>query len=334
MAQMTRMDRHKKEEQLVEHELPQKEKKPKKVKRKKRRGFFFYLFLILIIILLGSGIGYAKGYFSAKADQKNAPKQEIEFNGQPGSNGRTNVLILGSDSRGEDQGRADTIMVASYSTHDKTPKLMSIMRDTYVSIPMDNQEIQQNKINAAYAFGGAEKMRQTITNNFGIPIQYYAVVNFKSFPIIIDTLVPSGLSIDAEKTLDVEGTTIQQGPQKLNGNQALAYARFRKDEEGDFGRVRRQQQVMTAIMKDALKPTNLWRVPEVTGTALGYTDTNIPFTNLSKISASYLFSKHQPMEILTVPVKDSYVDSYYDHAGSVLEINAEQNKQAIQNFLQ
>ncbi|MGO2083165.1 LCP family protein [Vagococcus sp.] len=343
MTQMTRMDRHKqtKEAEKVETVEPRvsQNKKPlkppkNKKKKKKRKGILFYFLLLLFLLMVGSGIGYAKGFFSAKADKANQPQEVTDFKGQASQDGSINILLLGSDSRGADQGRADTIMIAHYNKKDKTPKLVSVMRDTYLPIPMGGQDnVEFNKVNAAYAYGGAERMRETLSYSFGIPIQYYAVVNFDTFPKFVDILSPGGIAINAEKTLDVEGTTIQKGEQKLNGHQALQYARFRKDEEGDFGRVRRQQQVMNALVKSAFNPKNVWRIPEVLGAVNGYTETNLPMTTAPSSALSYTFSKHRPLEILTVPVKGSYWDNYYDGAGSVLEIDQAVNKAAIDAFL-
>ena len=337
MTKMTRMDRHKPVEEPIKEpispqqepkkskkEMKQKNKRPKK--RKKR--WLKWLVLGLLVILVG---GYLKGIASAKFDKNNGANQDIVFNGESSGRGSYNVLLLGSDSRGEDQGRSDSIMIAHYSKKNKQPKLVSIMRDTYVAIPT-SEGIEYNKINAAYSYGGPELVRKTIKQTFGIPIDYYAVVNFDSFPKIIDTLAPGGLKIDAEKDLEVEGTVIKQGPQKMSGEEALQYARFRKDEEGDFGRVRRQQQVMTSLMKQGLNPLNAWRLPEAVGNVQGYTQTDLPFNFYGSVGTSYLFSRHKPLDILTVPVEGSWSDGYYEHAGSVLEIDEQMNAQGISRF--
>lgn len=344
MPGMSRMDKRRQEEQQksklteVQHEkqLPPQNHQPTNKqftskKRRKKKSWLFWLVTILVLLFGLSIAGFAKGYFTAKMDKDNKTFQMDAFNGTKSNDGSVNVLLLGSDSRGEDQGRSDSIMIAHYDRKNKQPKIVSIMRDTFVGIPIQNGT-EYNKINAAYSYGGPELVRQTIENNFGIPIQYYAVVNFDSFPKIIDTLAPGGLPIDAEKNLEVEGTIIKKGQQKLTGHEALQYARFRKDEEGDFGRVRRQQQVMTAITKQAMSPLHAWKLPETIGAVVGYTQADVPFTTYFGVGNSYLFSSHKPLEILTVPVEGSWQNGYYDYAGSVLEIDEEMNKQAIQKF--
>lgn len=349
MPKMTRMDRHRQAEKekqdkknqkhqstVEKHQpinnqetlpgKPPKQKRPKK-KRKKLRIFF----LVLLVLLILGIAGYFKGYMATKMDKKNLQPDVGNFLGEKSVDGSTNILLLGSDSRGEDQGRSDTIMIAHYDKRTKQPKIVSIMRDTFVAIPTQDG-VEYNKINAAYAYGGPEMVRKTIKETFGIPIQYYAIVNFESFPKIVDTLAPSGLKIDAEKDLEVEGTVIKKGTQKMSGEEALQYARFRKDEEGDFGRVRRQQQVMTALLSNSLNPLNSWRIPEALGNVRGYTQTDIPFSFYPSAGMSYLFSKHKPLEILTVPVEGTWSDGYYDYAGSVLEIDEAANTAAINNF--
>ncbi len=345
MANMTRMDRHRQAEQEKEREIkqrnsPKKEepnvsnsgsmnnKEPKKGKKKRKSKLFVFILLGILGICL---FGYLKGIASSKLDKNNKQADVENFLGEKSRDGSTNVLLLGSDSRGEDQGRSDSIMIAHYDKKNKQPKLVSIMRDTYVAIPQA-EGIEYNKINAAYSYGGPELVRKTIKQTFDIPIQYYAIVNFESFPKIVDTLAPGGLRINAEKDLEVEGTVIKKGEQKMNGTQALQYARFRKDEESDFGRVRRQQQVMTALLKQGLNPLNSWRLPETIGTVRGYTQTNIPFSFYPKTGTSYLFSKHKPLDILTVPVEGSWNEGYYEHSGSVLEIDEAVNGQAMKTF--
>ena len=81
------------------------------------------------------------------------------------------------------------------------PKLISFMRDTFVDIP----GVGPNKINAAYAYGGAELVRETLKQNFNLDTKYYAKVDFQSFEKIVDSMFPKGVKIDAEKSLNLDG---------------------------------------------------------------------------------------------------------------------------------
>ncbi|MFW7432278.1 hypothetical protein [Vagococcus carniphilus] len=128
MANMTRMDRHRQAELEKEqnkrknnksNEEPQlqngsqpNQKKPKKIKKKKKKSKIFFLIVIALIVL--SVVGYFKGVGSAKLDKNNKQADVGSFLGEKSQDGSTNVLLLGSDSRGEDQGRSDSIMIAHY----------------------------------------------------------------------------------------------------------------------------------------------------------------------------------------------------------------------------
>lgn len=148
-------------------------------KRKARKGRIFVTILVALLILVGvvAVIGYFQYQSSLKEAQNESKLKDYKFNGAKAVGDEINVLLIGSDSRGEDQGRSDSLMIAHYNTKTNTPKLVSIMRDTYVDIPGHGK----NKINAAYSYGGPELVRQTIKENFGVDVQYYVVANFEGF---------------------------------------------------------------------------------------------------------------------------------------------------------
>ncbi|MHC5218017.1 LCP family protein [Enterococcus sp. LJL128] len=306
-----------------------KPEKPKKLKKKGKRRWIKWALLVLVLLIVLPVVFFFKGKHAAENDDS-LPKEETEvFNGVTSADGANNILLLGSDTRGEDAGRADTIMVLQLDGPSGKPKLISFMRDTFVDIP----EVGANKINSAYAYGGAELVRQTLANNFGIDCKYYAKVDFQSFEKVIDSLFPSGVEIDAEKTLNLDGVDINQGNQKMDGHVLLQYARFRMDEEGDFGRVRRQQQVMSAVISQLKSPMVLLRTPESAGKLVGYMANDIPLTFLLKNGPSLALKGAGGIDRLTVPVEDSWANGYYDYAGSVLEIDLPMNQQAVQSFL-
>ncbi|MEB6086852.1 LCP family protein [Enterococcus casseliflavus] len=310
---------------------PQKLKKSKQPKQKKKRKHpvLRIVVRVLLVLFAYSLIAFLVGQQVARSDAAFAMTDEETFNGTAAANGARNILLIGSDSREGEAGRADTIMVLQLDGPSKQPKLLSFMRDTLVTIP----GYGENKINAAYAFGGADLVRQTLAENFGLETNYYAKVDFRSFEKVIDTLFPSGVAINAEKDMSKNlEVAIKQGQQQMNGLELLQYARFRMDEEGDFGRVRRQQQVMDAIFSEMKNPLAILKLPYAAGKVLGYASTNLPMSFLLKNTFS-IARGAGGVDSLTVPVADSWQYGSSASAGSVLVVNLETNQQAIRNFL-
>ncbi|MGX7203691.1 LCP family protein [Enterococcus pingfangensis] len=303
-------------------------KNPYGQKPKKKRSWRKKLLILLVILLGYSVVAFGVGNFAAKHDSSMAKIETQEFNGAESENGTKNILLLGSDTRDNISGRADSMMVLQVDGSGK-PKLVSFMRDMYVEIP----GVGQNKLNAAYAYGGADLVRQTLKSNFGIDCRYYAMVDFQTFEKGIDTLFPSGVQLDAEKDMSAYiDEPITKGPQKMNGHTLLNYARFRMDEEGDFGRVRRQQQVMQTVFGQLKNPLVLLRGPYAAGKIWGYLSTDMSNTFL--FGNLFNFAKAVGgIERLTLPVDGSwtYIDTV--NAGSALAVDTNQNAQAAQEFL-
>ncbi|MFR3683863.1 MAG: LCP family protein [Enterococcus sp.] len=293
------------------------------------------VFKRVILIILGLLLvfecylifSFLQGYESTKNAQS---KQTIPFNGEeaPDQND-LNILIIGTDSRGEDRGRSDSLMVAHYDQKKKQPKLISIMRDSYVDIPGHGKD----KINAAYSYGGIELVRKTLKENFDLPIEYYVTVNFDHFKEAIDSLFPKGVTIDAEKDLDLDQVFIKAGKQKMDGNTLLQYSRFREDEEGDFGRIRRQQQVLSAISQQVTNVTSLSKLPKTTGKLLGYVDTNLSESTILSVGKDFALGDTKKIETLAVPIDKTWEFNNNTPSGSVLELDTEANAKAIQTFL-
>ena len=165
---------------------------------------------------------------------------------------------MGVDERDDDVGRSDTLMVATLDPKKDQAALMSVPRDTRVKIKGHGWD----KINAAYAYGSAkggpeagEKLAQRTVEDFlGVNMDHYVVVNIQAFQKIIDAI--GGIDIDVEKRMyyedpwDDDGGLIidlQPGMQHMDGKTAVTYVRYR-DEEGDIGRIKRQQKFMKACM--------------------------------------------------------------------------------------
>lgn len=159
-----------------------------------------------------------------------------------------NYLIIGSDARpGETASRSDVIVLAHVPEDKGAVQLIHFPRDLYVAIPGRGK----NKINAAYAFGGAPLLVSTMQNLLGVKIDHVAKTDFEGFRKMTDAV--GGVRVYAEEASDEGGFTIREGFNDLNGEQALAFVRERYQlSEGDISRGRRQQAFIKALMMKAL----------------------------------------------------------------------------------
>jgi LCP family protein required for cell wall assembly len=204
------------------------------------------------------------------------------------------------------------------------------MRDSYVDIPGHGK----NKLNSAYAFGGPELMRKTIKENFGIDVNYYAVVDFKGFSKVADTIAPEGITVTVPHEMSSGiGMTLKPGKQTLHGDKLLGYVRFRHDSQSDFGRVKRQQEVIGKLMDEALQVKTLAKAPKLWGVIDPYVDTNIPPKTFIVIGKDFLVGNQPDLKSLRLPVEGSYSNERISGIGAVLSIDLEENKQALQSFL-
>ena len=363
----SRSSRHKVPKQKIKKV---KEKKEKVKKSKKQRRFSFkrlltWIFTILLFVAIGMTLMFLKGFQSREDNKaKDAKAAQVQvFNGQDTRDG-VNILILGTDGRiGQDSSetRTDSIMVLNVSGKDKKIKLVSFMRDNLVDIDgysqvIDGQRQADHKLNLAYELGeqegkqGAERVRKVLKDNFDLDIKYYALVDFQAFATAIDTLFPDGVTIDAQfSTLngvpvteatvgdDLHATatesptqTIRAGKQQMNGSTLLNYARFRDDDEGDYGRTRRQQQVMSAILQQIKDPTKLFTGSEALGKVFSMTSTNLPYTFLLTNGLSILDGAQNGIERVTVPELGDWQDEFDVYGGQALRVdqNAYKNKLA------
>lgn len=159
-----------------------------------------------------------------------------------------NILLIGQDRReGEETARSDSMILCTFDKKTRQITMTSFLRDLYVPIPGWGS----NRINAAYTWGGMSLLKQTLRENFSLHIDGCVEVDFSQFTQIIDLLggVMITLREDEARIINQEtGSSLTEGPQVLNGFQALTYSRIRKlDADGDFSRTQRQRKVLEAI---------------------------------------------------------------------------------------
>lgn len=299
-------------------------------KRKQTRNLLLLIIFLIIIVLSYCIYQYQKGL--SEAEDGNYKEDQImfdEFKGSESQFGRMNILLVGSDSRDEKHSRADTLMIAHYNQNTYKMKVASIMRDTYVDIPGHGMQ----KINAAYAFGGPELVRKTIAKNFEVDIHYYAVIDFEGFSKLTDLIALDGIEVDIPYEMSYGiGTTLYPGKQVLHGDELLAYVRFRHDRLSDFGRVERQQEVISKLKEQAVNIHTLANIPKLLGVADPYIDTNVSPRTLLSIGKGLVAGKSKDMESMRIPIQGSYENKTV-RVGEVLKIDLTQNTQSLQDFL-
>ncbi|WOV85712.1 LCP family protein [Sporosarcina jeotgali] len=304
-------------------------------KRRRRRRLRKGRVLVTLFLAGFVAIGLFSSY-QYIAGKRAVSKNAIEpgsFEGDmldPSASSVENFLLLGVDDDGSGKSRTDTMMVLSWDKQAKTMKLVSFMRDIYADIP----GYKSYKLNTAYYLGGVQSAKDTITGMFNLPIHHYAIVDFDNFETIADTAFPDGVEMNVKKEMSEKiGVTLMPGLQKLNGKELLGYARFRADAEGDFGRVSRQQEVLSAVKKQAMTPGMLVRAPKIAGVISQTVETDLSSKEELSRLTSLLVKGGAEIETLTIPVKGSYSFADYSHAGSVIEVNLDKNREAIRSFI-
>ncbi len=202
-----------------------------------------------------------------------------------------NILILGVDSNGPNTlpfsgVRSDTMIILNIDTRGKSVNAISIPRDSKVYLA-DEHGVQ--KINAAYALGGIELTKRTIEETLGIRIHNYIIINSEGVRKLIDTIGGVPIHIDQNMHYNDYSAKLHinftKGDYILNGEQAEAYLRFRKDNLGDIGRVHRQQKFIKALIEQIKAPETLTKIPEALKIANLYTKTDLNLYQMSQYAA-------------------------------------------------
>lgn len=196
------------------------------------------------------------------------------------------VLLLGIDTGDlgrTDQGRSDTMMVAAVNPTDQKTTIVSIARDTYVPIVGHGTD---DKINHAYAFGGAAMSMDTVESYLNTPIDHYVAINMAGLKELVDAV--GGIEVGNETQFTQDGYTFEHGKITLAGEQALAYSRMRKeDPKGDYGRQERQRSIVIGVVDKILTLDGITKYQEVLNAMEENMKTDLTFDQLKKIALNY-----------------------------------------------
>lgn len=324
--------------------------KMKQKKTKQKKSFNFSLFIKITLLLAASSLICVTAYgiyLTKKAESAAGQAYEvIEERKKPVETTReakveptaknVSVLFLGVDDsevrgQGAEHSRTDALLLATLNNKDKSIKLVSIPRDSYVHIPYVGYK---DKINHAHAFGGTLATLETVEELFDLPIDHYVRLNFNAFIDVIDALdgveVTVPYHIRGEKDeFDRNSITLSPGLQVLDGRHALAFARTRKL-DSDIERGKRQQEILTALAKKASSVSSLSKYDDVLEALGSNIKTDMPFDEM-KSFLSYLTKGMPQIDSLTLSGYDDMSTGTYYY--KLDQQNLEETKQILQSHL-
>ena len=270
----------------------------KHIKKRRRSPIrFLFLLILLIAVLIGIVVFMLHSKLGKVQTKALDQSQLVTVNNDNNMKDYTNYAFFGIDSQTgsmSDRGnRSDSIIVVSINNSTKEVKLLSIYRDTFLSI-----NGKYSKINAAYSWGGPELAISTINRNLDLNIEKYATVNFKILANIVDAV--GGIEVKVDKSIiknlnsyikdmnRINGgnsSTIKTaGTYTLDGNQAVAYSRIRYTAGGDLARAGRQREVLEKIFEKGKK--NPLKMMAVMDEVLPQVKTNMSQDELFKMVLS------------------------------------------------
>ncbi|PGB29518.1 LytR family transcriptional regulator [Bacillus toyonensis] len=256
----------------------------RRIKKKRRRKlFYFFIFAFLFgsvgVYILNSYTSLMGMYSGFSREKSDLRTKDVEITKQPFT-----ILIMGIEDYATDgqNGRTDSLMFATVNPKTQRISLMSIPRDSRVPIIGKDKE---DKINAAHAYGGEQMAIKTVEGFLKVPVDHYIKIDFQGFKGIVDAV--GGVTVDVPfdfwERSDVDyykKIQFKQGQQNLNGEEALAYVRMRKqDPNGDYGRAARQRQLLAAVAQKLNSASTVFKIKDLTTVVGKYIKTDIPISD-------------------------------------------------------
>ncbi|MDO4902891.1 MAG: LCP family protein [Limosilactobacillus sp.] len=310
----------KKEEPKASRQMPTPED-PKPNKRHYRTPKWMHFLIWLLVILVAAGGMYeyhkihsmATGVFASG----NGKISKKLLEGKPIS-----VLALGTDvgalNRGNVGGNTDSIELFTINPTTKRITMTSIPRDTLVRVNT-KEGADYVKINAAYSIGGAKQTVKQVEELLDVPIDYYAVINMGVLEKVVNSL--HGVDVNAPFAFTYEGHHFKKGKQHLNGANALKYSRMRyQDPNNDYGRQKRQQQILSSVIKKFKKSGSISIANKIMDAVGDGVKTNIPIDNIATLYGNY-HSAMSKVKTYHFQGKDATIDGVSFQIASPKEIN-------------
>lgn len=334
--------------------------------QKKKRGPVVRALGIVAIILVVAFIGvgaYAMSLLNKMSTQGQgdpiqgnpSDAEQIPMNGTPGpsisaqpkSDKITNIVLFGLDTRDSKElksGNTDSIIIVTLDEVHHKVKLTSIMRDVLVQVPGKSYSSRINSLNNNVGTAAAAK---AIGDMFGIPVDYYAVMNFNGVAKVVETLGGVDIELTSKEAnylnndlfLEIGSifkTTVPKVPSQggmthLNGYQALGYMRIRKIGNSDFERTDRQRKVMNEVFK-GLKDMSLTEMMALIPAVSDMVRTDMTSTQILNTAKVLYGLRDATFEDMRIPIEGSYKGTLYK-GQEVIEIDFQKNAQALHKLI-
>ncbi len=283
------------------------------VARRRNWGKMAGMIILGVVLFLG-GMGYGMYSYLKGYSREYPPSSGTPIIDEADS--RMNILVLGIDGGVDGKllknsrtgTRSDVMMIVSVDPDAKKVGILSVPRDTRVFIPRVND---LEKAGHAHAYGGPELVVQTLEEFLKIDIHRYVRVDFVGFKEIIDTL--GGINVDVPQDMDYEDPYqnlfihIEEGPQKLYGDKALGFVRFREYVDGDIGRIRAQELFLHALADKLMSIGTLTKIPKLVEDIIPYVVTDLTNDDIMFLASVGLGMKLDDAKMQILPGEPGYI---------------------------
>lgn len=314
---------------------------PKKQKKRRRRSNPFSRFLrgiVVFAVFLFLLYSAAALFMISRLEKVRGEGRVYPSTASLDASYVTSILLIGTDARdaSAERGRSDSMILLSINSRTDTISLTSFMRDAYVEIPGHGH----NKLNAAYSFGGADLLMDTLELNYGVRIDDHVTVSFSGFASVIDAFGGVEITLSDAEAQALNEILISEvnalmgdardadllesgGTYTLSGKQALCYSRIRYVGNADFERTSRQREVMTQLFSN-VKSRLVTAVPELVSSALPNLATNMSTGEMYLLSLRVPLAAGYDIMQLQIPAEGTWSGQTVD-GQSVLMVDFEEN---------
>lgn len=333
------------------------EKKQKKKKNSKKAKWAILIIVGLIVIAIGSlvtalaiwfdGMRESPDFKERSGEYSMPPKPPLSENSNdeseipddinpdgdvkipiykvgPKNKNIRNILLLGKDD-----GRSDTMIMASYNKKTGNVALTSFMRDSLV--PIEIRDNYWNRLNATYAYGGAPLTINTLNNVYDLDLQYYITIDFNGFTNLINTLGGVNINVTEVEANHLNwkyNMHISAGNTTLNGEEALIFSRIRKGVGDDYARTERQRRLLTAIINMIYENKSVSDVITLMNEAKNFVRTNLSLSEITSLIKDFMSKDDINVDSYRIPADDTFQSARYNSM-SILDIDFDKNKDII-----